>query len=153
MKFANHTKLKSIFYTNCALPNGHLRCGLELAFCSAINSTLHHDFLILRESYFLGSTRVSNERPYKQNVAFSAEKLGWRYLISRGSTFPSADETFPYRVMSHPRFKTVAKLSWTKQPRVMLVRTPLGWTFYSFFHESFGFLKGIFQNPLKRSAR
>ena len=35
----------------------------------------------------------------------------------------------------------------------MLVRTTLGWTFYSFFYESFGFLKGIFQNPLKRSAR
>ena len=41
---------------------------------------------------------------------FSAEKLGWWYLISRGSIFPSVDKTFPYRVMSHPRFGTVAKL-------------------------------------------
>ena len=41
---------------------------------------------------------------------FSAEDLGWRYLNPCGSTFPSVDETLPCRVMSHPRFGTVAKL-------------------------------------------
>ena len=38
------------------------------------------------------------------------EPIGWWYLAARGSTFPSVDETFPCRVMSHPRIGTVAKL-------------------------------------------
>ena len=55
-------------------------------------SSSHHDVIIPQKCYF------------------SAEKLGWWYLISRDSTFPSVGETFPCRVMSHPRFGTVAKL-------------------------------------------
>ena len=36
------------------------------------------------------------------------EPVGWWYLTARGSTFPSVSETFPCRVMSHPRQRPVA---------------------------------------------
>ncbi len=36
----------------------------------------------------------------KRFVTFSGENLGWWYLNSRGSTFPSVDDTFLYRLMS-----------------------------------------------------
>ena len=141
--FHLHTTI-FLYRGNVTFRQRHLRCGLELAFCSAKTfiltprfsytaemllfgrgtcgatwnssfvlrelSSSHHDVIIPRKSYFLGSTRASNERPYKQNVTSSAEDLGWRYLNPCGSTFPSVDETFPCRVMSHPRFETVAKL-------------------------------------------
>ena len=60
-------------------------------------SSSHPDFLILRESYFLGSTRASNERPYKQNVTSSAEKLGWRAPAVRlGARFLCRESFHPH---------------------------------------------------------
>ena len=54
-------------------------------------SSSHHDFLIPWKSYIV-------------------EPIGWWHLAACGSTFPSVDETFPCRLMSHPKLGTVAKL-------------------------------------------
>ena len=62
--------------------------------------------LLFRESFYLHTTIFL----YRERLLLSAEDLGWRYLNLCGSTFPSVGETFPCRVMSHPRFGTVAKL-------------------------------------------
>ena len=85
-------------------------------------------------------------------LTFSAEDLGWRYLNPRGSYSAVCNRDFPIQADVTLKLGTVAKLSYAKQPRVMLVRTTLGWTYYSISMKVLEFLKP-FSKGFKRSAR
>ena len=58
----------------------------------------------------------------------SAENLGWRYLNSCGSYSAVCRRNFPIQGDVTLKRGTVAKLSYAKQKRVMLVCTTLGGT-------------------------
>ena len=80
----------------------------------------------------------------------SAEDLGWRYLNPRGSYSAVCRRNFPMQADVAPKVWNCIK-TFMRIPSVgYALFAHSRRVIFSFCHKSFGFLKGIFQNPLKQ---
>ena len=87
---------------------------------------------------------------YREKVTSSAEDLGWRYLNPRGSYSAVCNQSFPIQGEVAPKVKNCSKTFMRIPSEGYALFAHPRRVILSFCHKSFGFLKGIFQNPLKQ---